>query len=68
MAIKIGESDKIREEWGDKPCSHPRVEKEIDWYGMGTGDVICTQCGAAFFGKDAWRKAQEKALEEEKKS
>lgn len=58
MAIKIGESDKLSEQWGNKPCSHPRVVKEIDMYGMGTGDYICTQCGAAFFGKDAWRKAQ----------
>jgi DNA-directed RNA polymerase subunit RPC12/RpoP len=35
----------IREEWGDKPCEHPKLAKEYS-AGARTGDYVCTQCGA----------------------
>jgi len=37
----------IREQWGDKPCDHPKLEREFygDTY---TLDYVCTQCGKEF--------------------
>lgn len=54
MDIKKGQ--KLREEWGNKPCNHPSFEKETQGApisGLGyveskTGDYICTQCGEVF--------------------
>jgi len=54
MDIKKGQ--RLREEWGDKPCDHPSFEKETQGApisGLGyveskTGDYICTQCGEVF--------------------
>lgn len=38
---------KIREQWGDKPCDHSKLEREFygDTY---TLDYVCTQCGKEF--------------------
>jgi len=37
----------IREQWGDKPCDHSKLEREFygDTY---TLDYVCTQCGKEF--------------------
>lgn len=64
MDIKKGQ--KLREEWGNKPCNHPSFEKETQGApisGLGyveskTGDYICTQCGEVF------TKAERKKLNE----
>jgi hypothetical protein len=38
---------KIREEWGEKPCDHPKIEREF--YGdTHTLDWVCSQCGTEF--------------------
>lgn len=37
----------LREEWevkGNKPCTHPHIEKEY-YLGAQTGDYVCTTCG-----------------------
>ena len=47
MAIQFEKANRIAEEWGDKPCSHPNVEKEYGPFGH-TGDYRCTKCGATF--------------------
>lgn len=31
----------LMEQWGDKPCDHPHVDR----LGMHTGLEACTQCG-----------------------
>jgi len=31
----------LMEQWGDKPCDHPNVDR----LGMHTGLEACTQCG-----------------------
>lgn len=53
MDIKKGE--RLREEWGNKPCNHPSFEKETQGAALSggyveskTGDYICTQCGEVF--------------------
>ena len=47
MAIQFEKANRIAEVWGDKPCSHPNVEKEYGPLGH-TGDYRCVQCGATF--------------------
>ncbi len=38
---------KLRVEWGNKPCSHTKIEKE--YYGdTHTLDYVCLQCGKEF--------------------
>ena len=37
----------LKQEWGDKPCTHPAFAKEYD-LGERTGNYLCTQCGATF--------------------
>ena len=38
---------KLREEWGDKPCNHPKIEKEY-YADTHTLDYVCIQCGKEF--------------------
>lgn len=45
---------KISKEWGNKPCDHPRVEKEYH-SGAGTGDYVCTQCGQTRSSKEGFK-------------
>lgn len=37
----------LKQEWGDKPCSHPAFAKEYD-LGERTGNFVCTTCGSTF--------------------
>ncbi len=34
----------LEKDWGNKPCNHPRIEKEY-YLGTQTGDYVCTTCG-----------------------
>ena len=52
MAIQTTEAADLREQWGDRPCSHPALTKEYG-LGMATGDYVCTTCGRAGWG-NAW--------------
>jgi len=38
---------KLKKEWGDKPCSHPELEK-VYYTGAFLINYVCTQCGAEF--------------------
>jgi len=49
-------AQEISEKWGDKPCDHPRLEKEYI-LGASTGDFICTTCGKTGWGRD-WNKKE----------
>lgn len=45
-------AERLRKQWGDKPCSHPNLEVETH-LGLGyvqekTGDYVCTLCGQDF--------------------
>lgn len=44
MPIQMDDAEKLRKNWGDKPCDHPRTAKEYH-LGSQTGDRICTTCG-----------------------
>ena len=40
--------EKIKLEWGDDPCNHPKIVKEC--YGNTlTGYIICAQCGRPIY-------------------
>jgi transcription initiation factor TFIIIB Brf1 subunit/transcription initiation factor TFIIB len=43
--MQMDEAARLREKWGDKPCSHPKIMKEY-YLGSQTGDKVCTTCGA----------------------
>lgn len=38
---------KFREDWGSKPCDHPKIEKEY-FADTHTLDYVCSQCGKEF--------------------
>jgi hypothetical protein len=38
---------KLRNEWGDKPCDHPKLEK-VYYTGAFLINYVCTKCGAEF--------------------
>ena len=45
-------AEKLRKEWGDKPCSHTDFEVEThldpEYVSVKTGDYVCTCCGQVF--------------------
>lgn len=47
MAIQYDKIEEIKEKWGNKPCSHPNLEKEY-YFSAQTGEYVCTQCGEVF--------------------
>lgn len=54
--MQFEEIQRIREEWGDKPCDHPSIDNEYI-LGSQTGDYVCIQCGIShpdrsFFNKN----------------
>lgn len=53
--MQIKKANKLREEWGNKPCDHPSLEKEYH-NGSATGDYVCKQCGEARWGR-MWNKS-----------
>jgi hypothetical protein len=38
---------KVKDAWGDKPCIHPRLEKEY-YTGAFLTNYVCVQCGKEF--------------------
>jgi len=40
-------AQKVKEEWGDKPCDHPVLEKEY-YVGAFLINWVCTKCGKEF--------------------
>ncbi len=40
-------AQKLKEEWGDKPCDHPVLEKEY-YVGAFLINYVCTSCGREF--------------------
>jgi len=44
--MKTQRAEELRQEWGGKPCRHPKFEEEF-FQGMHTGAFVCTICGAA---------------------
>lgn len=64
MAFQSEELTRMRKKWGGKPCTHPSAEKEY-YLGSATGDYGCSTCGETWWQRAGWRKAQERALEEQ---
>ena len=56
------DAQKLRKARGNKPCSHPHLEKEY-YLGSKTGDLVCTTCGMDFYNEAA---AKEDALKRKK--
>ena len=42
--MQARDAAQLRKEWGNKPCDHPKWEREYD-LGAQTGDYVCTTCG-----------------------
>lgn len=40
-------AQKVKDEWGNKPCEHPHLEREY-YGGAFLINWICTQCGKEF--------------------
>jgi len=59
--MDVQDAEKIRKQWGDKPCDHPHLEKEY-YLGAATGDYVCTQCGCSGDGSD-WPLKEKKRKE-----
>jgi hypothetical protein len=47
--MQMRDATELRKQWGDRPCSHPRLTKEYD-LGAHTGDWVCTTCGETGWG------------------
>jgi hypothetical protein len=45
--MQIDDAKRIRESFGDGPCTHPEFAKEY-YLGSHTGDYVCKRCGRAF--------------------
>ncbi len=45
--MQFDEAMRRRKAWGDKPCNHPKTEKEY-YLGAATGDYVCTTCGGTW--------------------
>jgi len=43
-------AERLRKEWGNKPCRHPKLDKEY-MLGTQTGDFICIKCGKVFMSR-----------------
>lgn len=51
--MQLKEAQKIRKQWGDKPCTLENHSLEKEYYlGSDTGDYVCTICGRSFPDKD----------------
>ena len=44
--MQFEKAQQLKKAWGNKPCDHPRTEKEY-YLGSDTGDHVCLQCGRA---------------------
>lgn len=45
--MQYSDAKQLKILWGDKPCSHSKIEKECD-LGADTGDYVCITCGKEF--------------------
>jgi hypothetical protein len=57
--MEMDKARRLRETWGNRPCSHPQecIEGETI-QGTTTGDLICTQCGEVFLSAREVKRAQ----------
>jgi hypothetical protein len=47
MIMEYYVAQKLMESWGEKPCDHPRLEKEY-YTGAFLTNYVCIQCGKEF--------------------
>lgn len=56
--MQFEDAQRLREEWGNNPCSHPTISKEY-MLGTGTGDYVCTTCGRTSSDKSYFKNNKE---------
>jgi CheY-like chemotaxis protein len=59
--VEAEHADKLRNAWGDKPCSHAMLEREHH-LGLFTGFYACAQCGHAIWWTDSLQLFGERSL------
>jgi hypothetical protein len=47
MIMEYLVAQKIKDSWGNKPCDHPKLEKEY-YVGAFLINYVCIQCGKEF--------------------
>jgi hypothetical protein len=57
--MNLSEAAQLREKWGDKPCTHPEIEAEVE-VGHPSLNYVCTTCGKVGEG-NTWNKPTEPA-------
>ncbi|MEK7723846.1 MAG: hypothetical protein AAB336_05825 [Acidobacteriota bacterium] len=62
--MQSDQANKLREKWGNKPCSHPNFEKEY-CLGGDTGDYACTTCGESITRDKYQELRAERSIEKE---
>lgn len=60
--MEFNAAQKLKEEWGKRPCDHPHLEK-LYYAGAYLVNYVCTQCGSDFtiaqkLERDEIRKAE----------
>lgn len=48
--------ERLRKNWGNKPCNHSEIRREKHDLGGATGDYVCTQCGKVFIEGEEWER------------
>jgi hypothetical protein len=45
--MEYSTAQKVKKEWGDKPCDHPHIEREY-YSGAFLTNYVCVECGMEF--------------------
>jgi hypothetical protein len=48
MSMQRNKVEQLKEIWGDKPCDHPKIQKEYEHKSL-TGNIVCLQCGRTIY-------------------
>lgn len=48
--------ERLRKNWGNKPCNHSEIQREKHDLGGATGDYVCVQCGKVFMEGEEWER------------
>ena len=60
------DAEKLRKEWGNKPCNHPHIDKLYE-LGFHT-DYVCTQCGEEHAERDSFKYTRQSISKKEEES
>lgn len=65
--MQMIEAQRLRDAWGEKPCDHPKLEREY-YLGVSTGDYVCTQCGKTGWGPNWPSREREEQKRKERRN